>query len=57
MGRRKVESMFEVVVAGTVIRTVKTKEEAEKLLSQAMNSPFAWVHPKDVFYIRKSVEV
>lgn len=44
---------FEVIVAGTVIGTYNTKEEAEKRLFEAKNSFLALVHPVDVFRIKE----
>lgn len=45
--------MFKVIVAGTVIGTYSTKEEAEARLVEAKQSYLALVHPAECFYIKK----
>lgn len=42
---------YEVLVAGTVIGTYNTIEEAEKRLNEAKHSFLAMVHPKEAFRI------
>ena len=44
---------YEVLVAGTVIGTYATREEAETRLYEAKHSFLAMVHPQDVFRIRE----
>lgn len=46
---------FEVVIAGTVINTYETREEAEDRLFEVKNSFLALVHPIDCFYIREVI--
>ena len=46
--------MFRVIVAGTVIATYTTREEAEKCLNEARHSFLAMVHPYDVFRIEEA---
>lgn len=43
---------FEAIVAGTVIGTYNTREEAEKRIQEAKHSFLAMVHPIDCFYVR-----
>lgn len=45
---------YNVIVAGTVIGTYNSKEEAEKRLNEARHSFLAMVHPKDCFYIKEA---
>ena len=47
---------YQVIVSGEVFATVKTKEEAEKLLHEACHSFLAMVHPQECFYIREVKE-
>ena len=44
---------FEVYVAGSLIGTYETREEAEARLFEARHSFLAMVHPQDVFYIKE----
>jgi len=44
---------FEVVIAGTVVNTYSTREEAERRLDEIRHSFYAMVHPIDTMYIRK----
>jgi hypothetical protein len=44
---------YQVIVAGTVLGTYATKEEAEAHLELAKNSFLAFVHPADTFFIKK----
>jgi len=44
---------YEIIVAGSVVTRVSTREEAEQLLEQARHSFLAMVHPIDTFYIRE----
>ena len=50
---REVRNMFRVIVAGTVIATYTTREEAERRLDEARHSFLAMVHPYDVFRIEE----
>ena len=45
--------MFRVIVAGTVIATYTTREEAERRLDEVRHSFLAMVHPYDVFRIEE----
>lgn len=45
---------YNVIVAGTIIGTYNSKEEAEKRLYEAKHSFLAIVHPKDCFYIKEA---
>jgi len=47
---------YEVVVSGSVVTIVKTKEDAERELERVKHSFYAMVHPIDCMYIRKKVE-
>lgn len=44
---------YEVIIAGTVIGTYNTIEEANKRLDEARHSFLAMVHPKDCFYVKE----
>lgn len=44
---------YDVIVAGSVISTFKTREEAEKYLEQMRNSWLSLVHPQEVFRIKE----
>ena len=46
--------MYNVVVAGTIVGTYNTKEEAEKRLFEVQHSFLAMVHPKDCMYIKEA---
>ena len=43
---------YEVVVAGTVIATYNTKEEANDRLNEVRHSFLAMVHPSDCIFIK-----
>lgn len=43
---------YEVVIAGTVIATFATKEEANAKLEEARHSIFAMVHPSNCMFVR-----
>ncbi len=45
---------YEIIVSGTTVTTVNTKEEAEKKLNEIKHSFLAIVHPVNAFYIRES---
>lgn len=45
---------YNVIVAGTVFGTYKTKEEAEKMLDEVKKSFLALIHPKDCMYIKEA---
>ena len=47
---------YDVIVAGSVINTFKTKEEAEKYLEQVRNSWLSLVHPQEVFRIKERAQ-
>lgn len=44
---------YNVMVAGTVVGTYKTREEAEERLDQVRHSYLAMVHPRDVMFIKE----
>lgn len=44
---------YDVIVAGSVINTFKTREEAEKYLEQVRSSWLSLVHPQEVFRIKE----
>ena len=46
--------MFRVIVAGTVIGTYNTREEAEARLAEAKQSYLALVHPSECFRIAEA---
>ena len=52
--RKEIKNMkYDVIVAGSVINTFKTRVEAEKYLEQVRNSWLSLVHPQEVFRIKE----
>lgn len=43
---------YTLLVAGTILNTYTTKEEAKKALDTAKHSYLAMVHPQEAFRIR-----
>ena len=44
---------YDVIIAGSIVGTHKTRKEAEKHLEQMKNSWLRMVHPIDVFRIKE----
>ena len=45
--------MYEVVIMGTVVASLLSKDEAEKKLEVLRNSPVGESYPKGCIYIKK----
>lgn len=44
---------YNVIIAGTIVGSYETKEEAENRLNEIRHSYLAMVHPKNCMYIKK----
>ncbi len=44
---------YKVIIAGTVIQTCETREQAEEVIANIRNSILGRIHPVDTIYIKE----